>query len=272
LGKIGVTIYFMDISLNRFKLLPKATKRLNRKIEDQGLVEAMRRLMSKTRTKIEIQGKTKNIEEILKNESVLILANHPNESDLVVLLSSIEPRADIYFIGNVLLKGILSQMDRHILPVYLPNVRHKKFNLFKMKILKRIHKIPVLNDEDRHIKNVEAIETASKIVQKGGAVAIFPGAGGKNDDWFTGVGYLIKGITNLKTKIVMINIRNTTDLDYLRLIPGVSRFLKTIKINFFEPIDLNKYSHKEPKVIAKELHDIYYKKVNIIRNEEHQED
>lgn len=254
----------MELSLSRLKLLPRVTKRLDTKIGNQGLVSAMRRFLEKTGTRLQVEGKTSKIEKILKSSPALMIGNHPNESDLVVLGSVLEPRNDIFIIGNALLKGISPSLDKHLLPVHLPMERNKLSNRLKMQMVNRIHNIPVFDEDNRKRLNRESIARAWDKINKGGLVAMFPGAGGKNDEWFSGIGYVIAGIKKTDTKLIMIYIENTSVLDYLRIIPGVSKMLKTIKVTFFESIDLSKYSHKEPKVIAKELHDIYYQRVKSI--------
>lgn len=260
----------MELSLCRLKLLPRVVKRLDIKIDSHGLVAAMRRLLEKTGVDFEVKGKTKEIKLILKNSPALVMGNHPNESDLIVLGAALEPRKDVFIIANALLKGMSSSFDRHLLPVHLPNERHKKTNLIKLKVLDKIHKIPMFDEDKRRRLNRETIAIASEKINKGGLVAMFPGAGGNGGEWFPGVGYVVKGIKKTKTKVLMIYIENTSEMDYLRLIPGVSKLLKTIKVTFFKPIDINQLKSKEPKEIAVELHDIYFDLVAKITTSHHQ--
>lgn len=94
---------------------------------------------------------------------------------------------------------------------------------------------------------------------------MFPGRRAVDNRWFSGIGYLLKGAkTDKKIYVVMAYIQGTSDLDYLRIIPGLSKFLPEIKVTFNYPQEVNDILDKNPKEITSILEEEYNDWIKLI--------
>lgn len=252
------------MNLYRFPVAGKLLAKFDVKLNEIGIQETARAILSHFNTKLQVENLTPELIEILKNKPAVIVANHPAEADIFVLIASLPPREDFHLIVNATFLHIAPNLDKYFIPVYVSHtlIREDKFN-FRLRFFKKLHSAaPVLSPEEEHLKNIESLRFAAEKVREGGLVAMFPGAGKENGEWFPGIGHLIKQVGKPDAKIVMAHITGTSTFDYLRFIPGLSRILSSFKIVFAPPKEMGDYSNLEPKEIARKLEGEYRSWVN----------
>lgn len=223
-----------------------------------GVKGAVGEVVTKTHSKLEVEY-LNDSENTLLNEPVIIVANHPHESDVLAILGALPDRKNFKMIANSVLKGIGDNLDKIIIPVY---VHHRMESTtsggIKMKIFGKIHTSTKHEIEDEKNKNRQSIQVASQNLDQGGAVLIFPMAGSSDGGWFSGVGHMwVQTKTPKDIKVVMANIEGTAEWDYLRLIPGTSFFMPKFKVTFAKPYGWTEVANKDPKVLTKNMQKKY---------------
>jgi hypothetical protein len=101
---------------------------------------------------------------------------------------------------------------------------------------------PSLSDNDAHQLNEQSITEAAEKIANRNLVVIYPeGPLGKEGKWMDGIGYLLFHLRHTKEAyIVFAHVSGTSDKDILRLVPGVSRFFPTVKVDFSSPIPVQR--------------------------------
>lgn len=237
--------------------LNKVLKNFDNKVKNAGFKEAILQVVEKTGTKLEIEGK-ENIKKSLQKEGVLIVANHPAETDVPALLATLEQRKDVYLIINSMFTGLIKNMDKHLIPVYVTHgLKQSKFDL-KERLFFWMTGKKIISKEESQIKNKESIKKAGNLLKKGAVVIIYPGPDSRNGKWFPGVGYLIeRARSNNKTKILMAHIEGTSKLDYIRLIPGISKLMPNFRVTFSNLLKIGDVWQGEARQTAQYLELIY---------------
>ncbi|HEX9007950.1 MAG TPA: 1-acyl-sn-glycerol-3-phosphate acyltransferase, partial [Patescibacteria group bacterium] len=244
--------------ISHLPILGHAIETVDNEIECLGYQKAMMQVLLKTGAKVNITKKDK-ITKILKEEAVLVVANHPAEADVPLLLSALDQRDDTYLIMNSGFVSFCPSFNKHIIPVHIAhNLIHNSKDNLKFRLLKKIHQSMTLTPEEAHRKNVESIKSAAEKIDNKALVAIFPGAGGEDGKWKSGVGYLISQVKNKNNvKIVMAYIEGTSNKDYFRIIPGASKLLPTLRVRFSEPLEMDIFKDDEAKTAAQKLETEY---------------
>lgn len=248
---------------SRFKKLPLVgtfIKRLSSNIESYGLQKACSLEMGRSKTKVISFGLTDDLHLILKNNPVIIVANHIYDIEPLVIFSQCPNRKNAFLIINVLFTGFGRNIDQHLIPVYIKH-HHTKSDFLKRGsgiLIRRLHKDYKMNPETEHQKNIESIKNATEKVDAGGFVMIFPGRRGKNHAWRDGIGHLINQVSNPNAYIIKAYIRGSSNWDFLRLLPKIGKILPKIQIHFAPPEQINKYKKiNNGKEITKKLEDEY---------------
>lgn len=236
-------------------------KTINEDVKKNGFVQAIQNVLKKTHSQLIIQNKTKEIENILKNDTVLVISNHPAETDVLVLLASIPQRSDFYLIAQHSIMKILPNIDKHIIPVFIGHKQNKNIKEnWSLFMLKLFHHSKDYSPKEAHQKNIKSINMAAQKIDNHALVVIFPEGGGELGKFFYGVGHLLKNIKNInQVKIIMVNIRGTSKWDYLRLIPFFSKIMPKFEINFTKPLVASSFLAKDAKIITQKLQDKYKK-------------
>jgi 1-acyl-sn-glycerol-3-phosphate acyltransferase len=231
--------------------------RLNENIARYGFVGAIKNLVANYGIKVVVKSNCE-IDNILANKSGIIVANHPAEFDVLVLLSAIKNRKDVFLIINSHFTKLIPNLDKYLIPVYVYNKSRESFEgKLKTGIFNFFHKTEKFSVEEEHIKNIESINLAAEKIKNGGLVIIFPDGGAKKK-WFNGIGHLIHGIKNIKnTFIVRAYITGTSNWDYLRLFPLVNKFLPKFKVSFAKPLKVDLVKKENPKKTTKFLEEKY---------------
>ena len=217
--------------------------------------KTLRKILKNSYSKIVIKGYTKDTKKILLKNRIIIIANHPYESDPFLLFSSLPLRKEIFLIFTHIFTGINKEFDKHVIPVY---VQHDTKNIMSIKkiLLRLIHKYPLYAPEEEHDKNIKSIKKASSYIDKGGLVIITPSGRGRKQ-WYPGVGYLIKGLRK-PAYVIFTHIQGSSNLDILRIFPYIGKILPTISIEFSFPLATNSLKKKAPKEIVATLEKKYH--------------
>lgn len=254
----------MELSLQRLGLLQKVGGKLDTKIQEVGLQQAMAALIRKTGSGLIVKGKTVEVNKILSKEAVIVVSNHPGESDALTIVAAINDRPDINMVIDSSFLKMLPHWDAHLIPVYVHhhNERDNRGH-YKNWLFKQLHPNQCYGKEAAHQKNIKSIKLAAEKVNQGELLVMFPSAGRMDGRWFGGIGYLLKDVSEkTKAKVIMAHIDGSSDLDYLKMIPLIGRFLKPITIHFSKPISVNKIRRIDPKESTAVLEKLYQEWVN----------
>ena len=232
---------------------------LNKCISKYGVVLAVRKLVKKCNTKIEVKS-NKEINKVLKKFSGIVVANHPSGADVFAILSAIKNRKDVFLIATSSLEKMITKLDKHLIPVYISNREVKTLEgRIKAKIFDWFNKTPKYELGEEHQKNIKSMEIAIEKINSGGLVIIFPDGGDKKHGWFNGIGHLIHGIKNKeKSFVIRAYIEGTSNWDYLRLLPLIGKFLPKFKVSFANPLRVDKIKMDCPKKTTTELENNYW--------------
>jgi len=232
---------------------------INENIKKMGVVGAIRKFIKKCNTEVVVKS-SREINQILRKASGVIVANHPAEADVLAILAAVKKRKDIYLIINSSLKKIIPELDKHLIPVFIYNKSIESFEgKLKMKIVEIFHKVAKHSLQEERDKNIKSINRAINKINKGGLVIIFPDGSDEKHGWFNGIGHMIHGIKNEKSFVIRAYIQGTSNWDYLRLIPFMGRFMPKFKISFAKPIKIVDIKKNNPKEITANLEDKYWK-------------
>jgi 1-acyl-sn-glycerol-3-phosphate acyltransferase len=248
----------MNRSIYNSWLVGWILKKVDNDIKTNGMIEAMRRLIN-SKVKLVIRNREK-IEVTLKKEAVIMVANHPSQAEVLILLGLLAKRNDAYLIADHSFLAILPSIDKNIIPVYINHrLNCKKKDHWKFNLLTKFHQSESFCQEIAHKKNIGSISLATKKVNNGGLVIIFPAIEDDGGKFLTGLGYMIKNLNNPKNvKIVMVQVKGTSTWDYLRIIPGIRHLLPKVYVNFANPITADKFLTVEAKAITKKVEEKYY--------------
>lgn len=249
---------------SKLPLLGPVIQLMDRGTKESCVQQAMRNLVRYTYTKLEIKGMDGHLKEILEGGCGVIVANHPYVAETLALVASLPARKDLFLIISYVFLHICPHIDRYLIPVY---VRHHRKNIRHVPILGKLtetlNHIQKFSPEVEHQKNIESLKDASFKVRKGGMVIIFPNSESSDGRWFHGVGHLIKGIgLEGKGYVIKAHIENTSNWDYLRLIPKLGKYLPVIKITFSKPVKIKDIYNQDAKKITLTLEKDYNDWVN----------
>ncbi len=246
-------------TLTDLPLIGSFIRTVDQDIKRQGFIQAMRNVVKRSQSKLVVHGLSNEVQHILQTKPVIVVANHPNEAEVIALIASLPDRKDVYLIVNARMMGVVKPIDRYLIPVYIEH-HHNPYhhNEFLSYLLKTFHPKDILTPEEEHERNIKSIDRAAQIVNRGGLVIIFPGRRSVDGHWFPGVGHLVKNIISRKrTYIVQVFSQGTSWMDYLRLIPFTGFFLPVITMNFAQSLIVNDIWIHNPKKITSILEKMY---------------
>ena len=247
-------------TLSDLPLIGNFIRTIDQDIKEYSFIQAMRNVVKRSHTRLEIRGLRSGARDILQTKSAVVVANHPNEAEVIALIASLPERNDVYLIVNARMLGIVKDLDRHLIPVYIEHHNNPyHHNEILSYLLKTYHPKNILTPEKEHENNIKSIARAADLVNGGGLVIIFPGRRSVDGHWFPGVGHLVKNIISRKrTYIVQVFSQGTSWMDYLRLIPFTGVFLPVITMNFAQPLIVDDIWIHNPKKTTSILEKIYH--------------
>lgn len=249
------------------QILRNLLQKMDRQIETDGIQFATRRLLRTLGTEVFIKT-NKEIKKVLKSKPVLVVANHPAKTDVPALLASLPKRKEVKLIIDSTCLNFGDNWKKHLIPVYINHHLIMKKN-WKFGVYKWAFGVRANSEKIEHKKNIRSIEKASRYVDKGNLIILFPGGGSIDDRWLSGVGYLVKDVKNKnKTFVVKAYIEGTSNRDYLRLVPFVGKLLSGFKITFSDPILLKEFEDENAKLIALSMEKNYNDWTNTLEKRE----
>ena len=253
--------------LNEIPVFGGLIKNFDKIVGDKGLQGAMAELVERTGSKLEVRGKEK-VEEVLAKKPVLVVANHPYDAEMIPLIASLPPREDIHIIGGSDFVGIGPNLKKHLIPVYVAGHIQTERQKLSTRMIGRFQFGPRPSPEKARSLNREAINNASQKIREGGMVILFPaGLRGKQAKWFSGIGHLLGKLgEDSNAHIVNAYVKGTSNLDPLRLAPGIRRFLPSLKVTFANSQNIGNLIKKEnsPGKLTRLLQDDYNQWVQLL--------
>ncbi len=260
----------MQSQITRFPVIKPFVRTINRDVKKFGLQQAMMNTVTRSKSKLIVKGRTDKVNHVLKDESVVVVANHPHEVDIIALFAALPPRESSSLIISSRFMNLAPNADKYLIPVYVEHhVDIQKGEKLREKFLKKFHPVPTYSPAQEHKKNIESINNAARKVSEGGSVVIFPNPSkDENKKWYSGVGYLLHGIkTKKKVYVVRAYIEGTSNFDYLRFIPHAAKLLTPIKVTFAPPLEVSELIKQEPKTVVRKIEASYKTWVNKLKKD-----
>lgn len=256
----------MGASLYNVPIVAALLRRTDLRASDAGIIAMMKIITSRSKSKFKVKNLNQELASIFTTDKVLVISNHPATTDVPLLLAALKERIDVYLIASHQFLNILPSIDGNIIPVY---INHRMFEMhgWKVKLFNKIHEAERLSQEEAHRKNIKSIEIATKKINNGGEVVIFPAAKENDYQFMSGVGYLIKGIEEpTEVKVVMAYIEGTSNWDWLRLIPYLGTILPKLQVTFSKPYEAIDFCGDCAKTTTKKLEKEYYRWTKTLGN------
>ncbi|OGH12810.1 MAG: hypothetical protein A2776_01295 [Candidatus Levybacteria bacterium RIFCSPHIGHO2_01_FULL_40_10] len=252
----------MQSQLAGLPIIKPFIKTINSDVKKFGLQKAMMNTVIRSGTNLIVKGKSSKVEHVLKNEAVVLVANHPHEVDIIALFAALSPREDTSLIISFRFMNLVPHADPYLIPVYTEHHAIKAGEeKLKRKFFRKLHNVPTFSPEEEHKKNIESIKFASEKVERGEMVVIFPNPSkDQRRSWYSGVGHMLHGVNRRKkVYVVKAYIEGTSNFDYLRLFPHAAKLLTPIKVTFSQPQNVETILKNDPKEITRILEDDYRK-------------
>lgn len=259
---------------NRYNLLGqipvfgKIFRDFDKSAGENGIHKAVADVIKRTKTRLIVHGLIKDTIEILKSKPVIVVANHPHEFEVLLLIASLPKRDDIFTIVASDLMGMGPNTVSYFIPMFIHKYFDKGSHKLSVKIAKLLRLGPRLTPSDAHRKNVENMAYAAGKVKDGSLVIIFPeGILKKGSPWFSGIGHLSRAVYKKRDVFyVRAYIQGTSPFDIFRLIPLARRLFPPLTVYFDRPKEIHLIlKEKEgPKEITKNLQAEYNKWVSTL--------
>jgi hypothetical protein len=227
-----------------------------KRIQTDGFRKTARSILERAHAHLIIKGKIPLVKTALSKAPAVIVANHPTSAAVLALIGTLEDRPDLHLIISSKFVGSSPAIDRHLIPAYIQHHFDSKRNPLIDFLFGKY--LPGLTPGEEHIQNIKSIQTAATIVEKGGAVVLFPGypdhdTGG----WYSGVGHMLAHVNNKDVRVVVVHIDEHPWVGYLRLVPGLGFILPTITIQFLTVLNATDISGQTPKQITAKIEQAY---------------
>jgi len=221
-----------------------------------GFQQTAQAIMKRSSAKIYTLNKTSELQQILRDKPVVVVANHPTSPAVLALIATLQDRPDFRLIISSKFVGNSPVLDLYLLPAYIQHHFTSKRNPLLDAIFgKYIHG---LTPEQEHVKNRETISNAAKHLADGGIVVLFPGYPERDGgNWYRGVGHLLTESKRNDAVIVAAHIQEHAWIEYVRLFPGIGHILPPISITFATPLYMRDVIVLDPKTLTKRIETHY---------------
>lgn len=157
-------------------------------------------------------------------------------------------------------------MVKRLIPIYRKRQLNHKIYEYPLCLEVTGHWPESLSRQEIMKRNRVSIIRAAELINRGKAVSIFPtGSAGKKlagSNWKPGIGFLVKQITNQKTKLVFTKISGTRMSDLMAYVPLLRRLFfkpRPISLRFSRAMRLNRVLDLslDAKAITRQLEKLY---------------
>jgi len=211
---------------------------------------------------ISVSKLTSETQRVLTYERVIVICNHNYDIEPIVLMSALPNRDSVRIIVNTVYLGLIPSIDTYLIPVKLNHIVNPQGLMHKVQDLRYgTNRFEAMSREQNHSHNIVAIDTASKQIDKGSMIVIFPfPSWAPHGEWYTGVGHMLFNTSCEKPIYVLnVNILGTTNYDWLRFLPFANKLLPPLRIVFDEPYQVNELRSQNGKQITRQLERKYRK-------------
>lgn len=246
-------------SLRKIPFLSGTLKRVEANVEQFGIQEALRRLSDGVNAKLEV-CMSKKTRRILAKERVIVIANHPTDTEPVAIFAGMPPRRDAKLIVSDCMANLSRAVDEHLIPVHVRLDKiHSPVGWRPLAFLANITSANQdMTSEEAHNFNINQMRLASQELAKGSLIMIFPGKRIKDGRWFPGVGHLLsEAKTDEPIYVVNAHVVGTSHWDFVRFVPQLGKVMPPIQVTFSEPFQVNALKKKSGKAIAHVLEKRY---------------
>lgn len=181
----------------------------------------------------------------------LVVFNHHSPVDL--FLASLIRRNDVSLLsapGAMTIGGVVA---KNCLPLFaLDRGMSHPLEAFRVRVIYRLR--DGVTPEAANLINLTSLTRAADVVSKGGTVAMTPTGGtiARSDNWRHGIGYILKRINVLQTKMVLGRIQGTRTSTAVRMLnPYWFRWFrkpKSVNVEIADPIPLSEFTKGNPSV------------------------
>ena len=194
----------------------------------------------------EIISSHKKLLDKILDKPVVIVCNHSNIIEPVILLASLPNFKNQHLIMRSVFTKRLPHLRSNLLPVYITH------HFFPDKTL----------EKQERIKNQKTISKASRLLESNHQIIIFPGAATQDKTWKTGIGHMLVNTNNLnQIYLLPCFITQTSIYDIFRLFPIIRNFFPKLIVDIQKPILIKKISQStDPKTLTQDLFN-YYKTI-----------
>jgi hypothetical protein len=216
--------------------------------------------LKQSKVYVSVSGLTSETQRVLTYERVIVICNHDYDIEPILLMSALPKRDSSRIIVNTVYLGLIPSLDKYLIPVNLSHIVNPQGLMHKVQDLRYgTNRFGSLSREKNHTQNITAIDTASKEIDKGSMVIIFPfPSWAPQGKWYTGVGYMLKNTSSNKPVYVLnVNIKGTNTYDWLRFLPFANNFLPSLKMAFDVPYQANELRLLDGKEITQRLEKRY---------------
>lgn len=215
--------------------------RIENLITHLGIQKAAQEMFNFSHSQVKVEGLTPELKKILKDESGLIISNHPYDIEPIAVVAKLPPRQNFSIIATHTICGLSKKFTEYIIPVFNvdQNLSSEKSNrLIKIPNFMKDGFCPKITDLAKTKHNLNSIKEAANRIKQNGLVFLAPeGSKGKEGKWFPGIGHLLKEIgSDTNAYFIQTFVRGTSDFDMARILPVVGRFMPKIEVFFGKPL------------------------------------
>lgn len=167
------------MNLSALPFLGTVVSAINLDIEQFGFLRGMRKLITRTRSRVVTQGLDKTSTDILQKAACVVVANHPYEGEVIALAAALPERRDVSLILNYRFRAICLALHPYSIPVYIEHHRQPHHARFLRWFGERILPKQEFTEDVEHKKNIASIGLASRKVDLG-CLVIRAGRSGKD--------------------------------------------------------------------------------------------
>lgn len=190
---------------------------------------------------------TEETHGVLSKDPVLLVATHPHLlNDTFGIVGAVPPqRKDVFVTSHSMHLGLGENIAAHLIPIY--DVDRQPTNNMRERLRRAFLAKDTQYNPQLHSarKNLESIDIAKTRVDEGAVVLIFPeGSGEEGADWFSGIGEIVKRVTNPDSKVIYATTTGNEWRNRARVFSSKARKLlgeTDLHVRFSQPRSISEF-------------------------------